>query len=354
MAKTILKQLGTLSLAAALGQRTEYLMANAVQTYRNYIRLRLDLTVAGGAANGTLQNRGSLAACMNVLGLDDSGSIETLIDARAAKQIAEMFAPRPLNNFSRLATGAAAANTILTEMIPLHFGLPILGNPQETAFMEKDAKKKLRLLIEPLGSATAFRDRLLLTSDRTWTINALTAEVVQRLDPYTRQKPLFQPVIRQLASLNNIAAGAGQTIAINSDKFLAALLIQQTAGEFEVGDILTNIEVRSDRRVYYDGRISLNAATVAAGVANGMAADIEQTEFGGAVPTIGYHGINFCENGRLSNALNPAIDSNLRITFDAAVSATAGVNLVRVYGIELQRVRGLTADNIPWLDGDGE
>lgn len=351
MSKTVLKQLGTLNLlTAGLGQRSEFLLANAVQTYRLYVRLRADVSVAAGAANGTLQNRGSLCAVINTLSLDDSGSIESQIDGRAAKQFAEMFAPRPLNNFARLASGAIQANTILTEMIPLHFGLPILANTQETSFMEKDAKKKLRLLIEPLGSAQAFRDRLLLTSDRTWTINALTAEVVQRLDPYTRSKPLFQPVIRQLGSLNNIATGANQSIAINTDKFLAAILILQTAGEFEVGDIITNLEVRSDRRVYYDGRMSMNAATVAAGVANGILSDIEQTEFGGGVPTVGYHGINFCENGRLANALNPAVDSNLRINFDAVVSATTGTNLVRVFGVELQRVRGVTADFIPWLD----
>lgn len=356
MAKTLLSQRGTISLlTAGFGQRTEFTLAGSVQTYRVYLRARMDLTIAGGAANGTLQNRGSVLATLNQIALEDSGSIETLVDCRVAKVFGEMFAPRPLNNFTRLAAGGAQANTILHEMIPLHFGLSILGNPQETAFAEKDPSKKLFLRVDPLGSAQAMRDRLLLTSDRTWTINALTLEVVQRIDPYTRQKPLFQPVIRQLASVTVTGTATNIPLPINSDKFLAAIVVQQTAGEFEVQDIITNIEIRSDRRAYYDGRLSANAATVGAGAVVGIVADIEQTEFGGGVPVAGYHCVNFVENGRLGNALNPAVDSNLRVIFDAALSATAGTNMVRVWGIELQRVRRadgtmVTAERIPWLD----
>jgi len=332
-AKSIMKRVDQKSLlAAAWGQETVIELVRNVQTHRLQLKALADLTIAGGAASGVVQNRGSLLSLFN-LAIEDSGTRETIVEGRVAKVFAEMFAPRPLNDYLRLAAGDAAANIPLYESLPFHFALPVSGNPQETAFMERDPSKPLRLVLTTVPDA---RNTLTSGNDRTWTWNVFTVELGQKVDPYTRVKPLFVLVMRKLASLIVAGAAADIGIPITSDKWLHSIVVQSTAGGYEVADIIDSLELKSDRRSYYDVKFSA-----------GFLAGAEQAVFGGGVPVGGYFGFLFAESGRLSNCLNPVEDSNLvaRISVDA-LSATPGTNVVTVWGLECQRVAGLTADDL--------
>jgi len=320
-------------LDVALGQETAFQLTRSVQTHRLAIRLAASLTISAGAASGTIQNRGSLFGLVEI-SLDDSGSRETILPGSVLKMFSEMFAPRALNDFTRLTSGAAATYP-LDEGLVVHFALPSIMRPKETAFMERDRNKPLTLYIR-----TAADPRAALSSgnDRTWAFNSFTAEVGQDYGA-SAHRPAYVPVIRRIGSKIVSGAANDQEIPIASDKHLAAIIVQQTASGFEVGDIIDSLEIRSDRNhiVGNGGNYSLDYLEKR-----------EQAKFGGGLPVTGYSCFRFLDGGRLTDMVNPVEDSNLRVKFNCdGLSATAGTNRVDVWGLEMQRVANVTAPRVP-------
>lgn len=317
-----------------LGQKTYYDLISDRPVEEIRIRPNANITIAGGTSSGTLQNRGSALALIRGIEIEDGGKIVQRIDGRVLKIIAEMCAPRTLADFVRVPSGAAAGAADFYEGADMQFGAPIFAVPRELFYkaMTRAAgvSPKLRIGFEtvPDVRAALFAGGM----DRTVTLNSFVAEVMQHLDANDDTPPQFCPVYQQLAQ--QVVAGALADFSIplsaQGDR-VALLVIQFTAGDFEVSDILTNLQLISDQREIV-GKTTDKALST-----------FEQLDFGGSFPIPGYHVFNFCDGGRWGNAIDPLKDTNLRLIVNVpGVSATAGQNLIRAWGMGLRTVPGVT------------
>lgn len=321
---TKIQRIGLQSLLdVPLGQRTLFEMVKAVQNYRWLARVRMDLSIAAGAADGVIRNRGCVIAALRKFLLDDSGTTDFDADPRVIKVIAEAMAPRALNDFNRLANGGVQANTILHELLPINLALKLIARQQETVFIERDSEKDLVAIFETVPDVRA---ALSTGNDRTWTVNSFQIELGQELDEGPNlPAPLYMTRVRKVAQKIISGAASGIAIKIRTERPIAMLVIQQTAGGFEVADIIDAWQLRSDRRLFYDGKFTED-----------FYQKVEQTEFGGGVPTDGYFVVNALKGGLLGNAINPDADTNLTLEVDVdALSAVAGTNIVDVWAVEL-------------------
>lgn len=319
-----------------LGSRIPFELNHNVQTWGLYARSRMDLSIAAGAADGTVRNRGSVLAGIRRISMEDNGEEKTIVDARVAKVFAEMLAEQALDDFTRLASGAVQANTILHEMLPLHFALPRLVRPFETVFMEADVKKDIRFWVETVPD---LRAALSSGNDRTWTINSWTLELGQEFDPDTQLRPFYVPVMREIArDVLAVAPGADHPIRIETDAPLAGIVVQQEAGGFEVTDIIDAAQLQSDSRDFQRGAFTQD-----------FLRQYQQTKFAGEVADGGYLRYWFCQGGKLSNALDPRREPGLSLLVNVdGLSAVAGTNIIHVWGLELREVPGITR---PFVEG---
>lgn len=336
--KEILTRLNTADLTAApFGQRTRIPMVNGVQTHAVVMRPRADISIAaGGGADGTLRNKGSVWALIDKVVVEENGRARTIVDGRVLRKLTEAWAPQQLDERTRLASGAIQANTILSELGILYFASPLMQRKQETAFMEQNHRLPLTLQLETVANPYA---RLIDGGTRVLTVNSFTVEIGQVLDKLSLGvPPVFVPVIREIGS-EVISGNVSQLrVPLHSQHFLSAIVIQQLAGDFEVEDIVSAIALESDHSALHEGQFSY-----------AFLKEMQQALFGGeVVEDDGYLVFNFLSHGRLSDALNPNADSNLRLVVDAAPSAVVGTSQIRVWAVELQRIPGLTASEVPF------
>lgn len=318
-----------------LGQKTYYDIPISDRPIKDFfMRLAATVQIAAGTTNGVLKNRGSILAFIRNVFLLDGPDDVIIVDGKVTKIFEEMFAPRNLSDFARLADGSIQGPTTFYEGTGLSFGSPIFMVPRELYY--KAAKKtdagvaKLQLGFETVADARA---ALFTGNDRTVTVSALTAEVIETVDPQNNGAPQFNPIIGRLAQYINAGAAVNDDISLKipqGDR-LAALVVACRAGDYEVSDILTNLQILSDQR-------EIRGITTDAGLSTQ-----EQRRFGGSFPIPGYHVFNFVDNGRWGNAIDPLKDSNLRLRLSTpGVSATAGQNTIQVWGLTLRTVPGVT------------
>lgn len=331
-------------LANPFGQITPRNMLRNVQHHGVFIRLRADVSIAGGTTNGTLRNRGLLSALLRNIYVNENGDRVTEIDPRVLRVMGAAMAPRVQSQATALADGSVQANTILEDFLPLHFALPILANPFETAYLERNSDQELSLEFE---TVTAAREALLEGCDRTVTVNAFTAEVVQVVDRRTGRLPLFIPVYRPIASEVITGAVSDLEIPLKPKGYIGLLVVQQLVGSaagvgYEVGDIMDSLEVRGSTVKVFEGRITDDFYRQFMEHLPG---------FGGTVPA-GYTVIPFIRSGRLGNMWNPLRDPQLTAHVDVdGLSAVAGTNRLRFWALELLRDPQTTRELPPQLQG---
>ena len=316
-----------------LGQITTRAMIRQVQHLGLFARLRADISIAGGAASGTLRNRGRLAAALRSFNINENGDRTTQIDPRVLKVMGQMMAPQTLSQLTALPDGAIQANTILEDYVPLHFALPLLASPHETNFLEADPDQDLDAEFE---TELNIRDKLLSGNDRTFTVNAFTVEIGQKVDRATQELPFFIPSYRQVA--NRVISGAvtDEEIPLKVKGFVGILVVQQLAGGaglYETPDIITTIELKGSSVRHFEGRFT-----------DDFMRQHAETQFGGDIPP-GYTVYNFIENGRLGGVHNPIEDPDLRLVVDAAPDAViGGTSVIRAFALELNQDPQLTRE----------
>ncbi len=315
--------------AIAPGQVTQIEAVRGVQHLGVKVRVRADVTIAGGATDGTVRNAGRALALIERMRLSENGQVSTDVDPRVLHCHAQSRAPKEFTQFVALATGGIQANTILEDMIYLPFADPLLGNSFETNFVEANARQPLFLEFETVPN---YQLALTEGSDRTFTLNSLTVEVVQQLDRVSSARPFFLPMYRLLATEVVTGAVTGLEIPLNIKGFVANLIVQQIGnGLYEASDIITGLELRGSKVRFDDGRITPDWFRQA-----------HEYDHGGTIP-LGYIVRNLITNGRFGGAHNPTQDPDINVIVDALPSAVFGTSSeIRVWGLEFLQQPGVT------------
>lgn len=338
------ESLGTLApVAANIGSRVYADMRNGKRTLRMICRINATVTLAGGPATG-LRNIGDPWALISSFGIEENGVDRWNVDPRAQRFLTEMIAPRAqsavrINNF---ANGAYT----LTSTIVIPFAWPLGVRSVDTAFMERDERQALQFFIVPNLDGTR-----LVTTAGTATVSNVTVNVIQEYDDLRSQRPLFLPTARMLNQAFP-ATVTQEPFYLKTARYIAGMAVMQDSNVGEVSDVLTALALLGDRREIIGPQP----------IATAQLAQAMQLDFGGAVQLGGfsavattpgegaYLGFNFREGGRLSNIINPARDTNFRLSVNATPSVTPGATSqnLRVMLLELERVPGLTTDSLPF------
>lgn len=326
------------SFSGVAGQRQFSRLINGVQTH--YLQLHLTGTINITVAATRVINKGSIFGCWDFIGLDENGRDRILLDGRVLRFMAEMFAPSALSATRLASTGVAA--TALEESARIYLAHPLAAAPAETVFKERDPRQTLQVF----GQLRADGGQGGLVNGGTSTMSVVPAiDVEHGYDDITGELPVFIPSIRQQV-VNIASANTQQTEFIKTSNYIRAIIIQQDSDAGEVGDIISSLALRADG----DDIIGPGQAKWVDLIRG------QEAEFGGAVFVSGlanggssYLGINFQQNGRLSNVVSPTL-LNLRLEMNVATSGQAGATngKIRITILELERVAGLVTDAIPF------
>lgn len=313
-----------------------------VQThaFRLTAQAQVDVTVAATRR----RNKGSVWALFDQVVLSDNGKARVELDGRILRKYAEMHAPSALAA-SRLAGVGVQAATIIREQAILHLANPLSGNPQETAWKERDSQRKVQLGVRVPATP---KNRLMEAGTATVTNIQVTCEQVY--DPVTTDLPLFLPTIRQITQ-NIPGTNTKLEVELKSPNWLRGLIVQQDSDAGEVGDIISALAFRGQFRpfigedqVAWDDLLRSMEAEFGGQVYDGPGTAIEQSA---------YWLNNAQQGGRLSNIISPAELAGAKLVLSVAqtgaAGATAASSLVRVALIELERPSGLVTPDLPFV-----
>ncbi len=321
---------------AAVIAKTE--LVRAVRTIWIQIRVRATLTLGGGPATAIL-NGGSILSAFDFAGMDENGVRNIEADPRLLAIYGQMCSAVNLD-FNRVrATNVANGAYNLEESFWIPFTANIqAAGPMETVFMERNAQRILSAFVRLISTNVA---NILVQTPGTAVLSAITADVVQRYDFERSKRAVLLPVIRQqdFPVTGTFSELIGK---IESTRYLQGMIVAQlTTGAGEVTDIINSMALRAD------GRDFIGPSLIPY---ENLQADA-QMEFSGDCTSRGYLPIWFRKGGRLSNILNPNAMASLRFVWNCqqSVTAGAGTSFIRVLLLELEKVPGLTADNVPYV-----
>lgn len=288
------------------------------------------------AAATALRNRGSIFGAVDEIILDENGTDRHIYKGSVLRFLAEMNARSAL---SASRAGTAVGTYLLEEAARVWFAWPESVIPGETDFVERDPRQTLNLQVRMAPNIAA---ALYNVGPATVAVSNVKFEITHgyELPMQGQGAPLFLPTARQqIVQVNG--AVTQQAEYLRSPHLVRAIVVsQEVAGVGEVGDILTGLTLRGDF-----------VTPIGPGVESYASLALEQEfEFGGAVLSSNraHLGFNFQKFGKLAHCLNPAGDTNFRFEFAGAPSATAGQSQLRITILELQRIAGVTAAEIPF------
>lgn len=301
----------------------------------------VDITVAATRR----RNRGSVWALFDQIVVEENGKRRFEIDGRILRFLSEMHAPSGLAA-TRLAAVGVQTTTIREQAI-LHFAHPLSASPQETVWRERDRTKKVQVGARVPLTAATIKNRLMEAG--TATVTGIQLTVQQVYDDETLTPGLFIPTIRQV-TLGIAGSDTKKELELKSSNWIRAIVIQQDSDAGEVGDIVKNAAFRGqahnwigEDQVPWDDLLRSMEHEFGGVVYTGPGVAIEQSA---------YYGMNFQQNGRLANIINPAELVNAKLVLDvqqtAAAGATPASSIVRVCLVELERPSGLVAPELPF------
>jgi hypothetical protein len=329
-------------------QRLYSRLINGKQSYGVLLTARARLRILNNAAT-LLRNRGSVWALFNEVGVEENGRDTFICDGRVLRFLTEVHAPSTL---TAVRAALAVATYNLSEQAIIWFAHPLSAQPSEVTYLERDARQ----FVNVFATLSPLLDQRLVTAGAGGAgvdaiVDTVTMEVEHIYDPYTAGLPYFIPRMRQTTDAI-AAANALYPIFIKSVNPIRALAIQQDTSLGEVSDIISALALRSDTRdiigpaaIPWDNLVRYGESEYGGGVYGGSATAATARGNPGAQVCL-----NFQRGGRLSNVLNPAQEVNLRFELNVAPTALAGAaaSTVRVTILELERVPGLVAEEIPF------
>lgn len=319
------------NIAAITGQKAVTDMRNGMRTLGVMIRIVCDVTISVAAVTA-IRNGGSVLALVDAVGVTENGVDRVLMNGRLAGFVGRCNSVVDTPSRTRL-TSTAQGVTTLDETIFIPFGSAWQINAGDSAFVERDPRASLQAFVTWNPSAA----KLVTIGGATVAFGVPTITVEQVYDDERQAKrPLFLPYYRE-QSMIVAAAGQQAPMYLKTSRWLRGIAIQQDSDVGDVSDIISNVILRGDNRDIIAPPGASVARLARLGEAYGNAKGSNDP---------GYLWIPFTHGGRLSNALSPVNDANVRLEFTAAPTGAAGAasSIIRVGMLELERVGGLTSD----------
>ena len=333
------------------GQRTYSRIFSGLRTAYFVFVITATVTLAGGPGT-LLLNGGSLLGLLQYLGLEENGSDDPCyLDAVTLGKISAacgmQFSPNV--RLTSLADGAYS----LRETVVIPFANPLSPAPWETSFVERNPLQPSQLFVVA-DSTTDAAGRLCSTAG-TAVVTNFAVSAYQIADNRAKVPdcvPYFRPKFRQLS--NTITGTvSNQPIYIAGGLPIRMMTLGAKTTVGTVQDVITTYRILTDQ-VNIDGPNQINF--------NDMIG-LEGWQFAGSLggntpdgasvtPTAG--GVlvrDFQESGRLSNIFSPKSQGdNFRaeITGQASVTAGATSTQVIVSVTEMERIAGVTRNEIPF------
>lgn len=326
-------------IAPVAGDRRDVRLLAGV--YKRYVQVvpQAQVDITGAFANR--RNRGSVFGIFDQLGISENGRDTFLMDGPSLRFLSEILSPSALP-VRRLAGVGVQAATIIREPATLCLTNPLLGNPSEVSWRERDPGTETRLFARMLAAPIA---GLAGEGGGVGAVSAVSIDVLEEADRLSSVKPFWRPFIWQQVTPVG-GANPQQEIKLDVELPLLGVIVKQEADSGEVGDIIASLAMRSDTRdIVGPNQATWRSLTMR-----------QQRLFGGDVFTdgvaLGQNGflfVNFLEGGRLGNIADAPREPNLRIEANVAASAQPGATngRIRTTLIGLERVAGVTADVVP-------
>lgn len=311
--------------------RTTYDLALGMRTLYLVFRISGTVTIAGGPITA-IRNAGSILSQFSELGLNENGEDVVRHEPRLAGLISQANAARVIASTRLASLGNGTYNLEETVLIPL--ANPRAVNPAETAFVARDPRAALQAFVNWQSNVAAICN----PGAAVVTFSTPNVIVEQHHDDETGEfppilRPYYQDIIQPVT-----AATLNVPFYIKTSRYIRALVIQQDTNVGEVSDIVTGLILRGDRRLYFGP----NA------IPFGDLQRKQEFELAGDVFRSGYLYLDFQRSGRLSNIINPNVDTNLRFELNVTPSVTAGATSsnVRIGVLGLEVVNGVTAPSV--------
>lgn len=328
--------------AASVGQPVKSLLLNNRKTYCIVLALAAIATVAGGALTAIVGG-GSLLNAFDEVGFMDNGVKQIQLDPRFAGALTGALMPSARTR--TVITSTANGVTNLKDNVILFFGQPYQLDPWETAYCEQDPKAELAAYVIPNASITTGA-ALGTVGAGTLVISAVNIDVCQYYSLDIATRPLLVPFV-ETRDFGVSVSGPQQEVSLRTQRFLSGLglMADSIQGGVRVLDttIISALALRSDNRyIVGEGAMSLN-------LLQAMNDQFQGESFVGT----SFLYLRFQEFGRLSRVLDPRADSNLRWIATLAPSSVGGATSSRIRSalLGLQRIAGVTAKVVPFLDG---
>lgn len=343
---TRVAQLQTLQMSttapAGFRQTSQILSGFRVHSFR--LTIRGTVILAGGPATA-LRNAGSLWGAITSVGLVENGVDRWNVPGNFLRYISEFVAaqPQPYQRITSLADGAYN----LEESVQIPFAWPIAVAPVETCFVERNPRQASYVfaVLNPAGTQ-------LVTTGGTATLSNVTITVEQVYDDLLSIQPAFVPTARMVQQ-QITGASTNLDFFLRTTERLRMVVVGQQTAVGDVEDIISQLALRGDfRDLIGPGQVNWDD----------LVKGINMAQQGGGLRNFGYStsaaqpqqdvylGLNFQENGRLGNTLDPNTDVNLRLNLTAQPSVVAGatVSYVNACLLELERVPGRTLPVLPF------
>jgi hypothetical protein len=329
---------GTLSPVAG-GDRVPAKLINGVRNAGIWLVARATVQVSVAAAT-TLRNRGSVWALFNEIALVENGKDTMIVRGNVLRFLSEMIAPSALSA-SRAATPIATYN--LEEAVFIPFADPLSLDPLETAYVEHNAAQDFQVAVSTYANLAS---RLFTVGPATVAVTAVSVTVAQEYEPSRGagiKAPLFIPTIVQTVEQITGDVTAAPHYLRSTNLIRKLVISQEDTVLGEVPDILRAFTLRGDHNVIIGTPYDLDDLQLRS-----------EFGFGGAAISSNrsHVGFNFQRYGQISECLNPAQDSNLRLEFSALPSvlgvAAGGTSSIRVTRVELFRDPAVVAPEVPF------
>lgn len=334
-----------------LGSRNYSRIFSGLRTAYFIFTITATVTLAGGPGT-LLLNDGSLLGLISYLGLEENGSEDPCyLDAVTLGKITAACGAQFTNGNVRLRSLANGAYN-LRETVVIPFANPRSPNPWETAFVERNPNQPSQMFVVPKSTTTAVGN--LVSTAGTAAVTNFTVTCYQIADNRVGQPncvPYFRPKFRQTTQA--IASAGTYDIYIPGSLPIRMLTAGASTSIGTVQDVISSYRLLTDagsidgpNQIGFNDMIALQGWAFA-GSLSGVAADAASV-----TPTSG--GVlvrDFQESGRLSQMLSPrAQGDNLRFQPIATPSVTAGATATQIIVsvTEMERIRGVTADTIPF------
>lgn len=273
--------------------------------------VRADLNITG--AGGTILNRGSVLAALELAGISMDGKDRIAADPRALKVMQERFTRREYT--AKRAANPAIGVYKLEESLILFGAMPQLMGSDETALLERATGINVDFFTQARAVPLAG-----ILKGGVATLDNLQINVAETYDLDRHELPYLRPFVYEL-SQDVVQANKNLEVFLRPTAYVGAITIQQETDDGEVSDIVNTVQLIAD-----GGKGIIPFPTPYQDLVMKTALSDDYTSVQGG----SYLVLDFMGDAKLSRILNPLAYPNLRFRFDCQPSVGKTGSKIRI------------------------